>query len=782
MRKTFLGGVALVAFAALILGAGTAASAPVPGTDVLYTLDADFDQGTLTNVNHDAPNNDQLQLNESTSTFPFIWIALSQRCTIAKINTETGVILGEYRTISDSAGCNQSSRTTVAIDGSVWVGHRGPGGVTHVGQSELNQCIDRNGDSVIQTSTGYGDVLAWPGVDSDAVNAADECIIHHVDTNAVGLFDSRHMSIDASNNLWVGDFAGGGNFVRINGATGTVASPVKDTPCGGYGGLIDGNGVIWSAQGSLLRWDPNAPDSGSNPACVNAGHGVYGVAIDSNGFIWTSSLFGGTVSKLSNDGTSFSLFPQGNPNAQGLAVDSDGDVWISSSLFCGSGCQVAHLKNDGTFVGFVDNPSGAGSTGVAVDAAGKIWTANLNANTATRIDPNAGLLGCGGTGCGDGTRVGAVDLVVDFPATPGRPLPYPYNYSDMTGAQLFSSTAPQGTWTVTQDGGAAGTAWSRITWNTEPEGSVPAGTALTVEARAADSEAGLGSETYVAVSNDVPFTMTGRFIQVRVTFEPDDESDASPVLSDIRIQAEPQDADISVTKSDDADPRSFGSGNVTYTIDVANAGPADATNVAVSDTLTGPGTITGVWPASCSFTATTVSCAYGSIAAGDSETITVTVTPSGPGTLSDTVTAFADEEDPDESDNTDTETTQVVDTTKPTAGCIQGPNPAGNIPSAGNNPKSGQNPDGYYTLVASDDVGVATIVVRDSGSSFVSLPFQSGDHIKLTQAPGVTPSDTRPGPGVITSLLKLKGDAIVVVTDTSGNVSETSCKVAPKPK
>ncbi len=32
-----------------------------------YTLDADFDEGTLVNVNHDAPNNGQLQLDVTTS-------------------------------------------------------------------------------------------------------------------------------------------------------------------------------------------------------------------------------------------------------------------------------------------------------------------------------------------------------------------------------------------------------------------------------------------------------------------------------------------------------------------------------------------------------------------------------------------------------------------------------------------------------------------------------------------------------------------------------------------
>ena len=267
MRVTSRGAAALAALvvlAVLTIG-GTAGSAAVSGTDVTYTLDADFDKGTLVNVNHDAPKSNQIQLNETLSTFPFIWVALSQRCTIAKIDTTNGTILGEYRTIADDRqqNCRESSRTTVGLDGSVWMGHRGPGGITHVGLKERNQCKDRNGNGTIETSTSYGDVKAWPTYgDPDAVaTAQDECILHHVNTDALEFSDSRHMSIDAANNLWVGDF-GTSRFVRINGSTGTVAGEIKDVSCGGYGGLIDGNGVIWSASGTgpLLRWDPNQPD------------------------------------------------------------------------------------------------------------------------------------------------------------------------------------------------------------------------------------------------------------------------------------------------------------------------------------------------------------------------------------------------------------------------------------------------------------------------------------------------------------------------------------------
>ena len=130
----------------------------------------------------------------------------------------------------------------------------------------------------------------------------------------------------------------------------------------------------------------------------------------------------------------------------------------------------------------------------------------------------------------------------------------------------------------------------------------------------------------------------------------------------------------------------------------------------------------------------------------------------------------------------ETKTITVEDVTAPSSRCVEGVNPAGNIPTAGSNPKSGQNPDGFYQLLADDNVGVASVKVCDGGSSFCSDSFLPGDYVKITQAQGATPADERPGPGVLASHLKLKGDAILTVTDTSGLVKTAACLVPPPPK
>src|SRR5690606_37328769 len=91
----------------------------------------------------------------------------------------------------------------------------------------------------------------------------------------------------------------------------------------------------------------------------------------------------------------------------------------------------------------------------------------------------------------------------------------------------------------------------------------------------------------------------------------------------------------------------------------------------------------------------------------------------------------------------------VPDTTPPVAACRPTTNPSGqNIPAAPGNRGQGQNQDGFYVLLARDVVDpTPDIFVTDSESGTVFGPFASGTQIKLTQAPGATPS-IKPGPGV----------------------------------
>ncbi|CAM4104602.1 hypothetical protein KIPE111705_40445 [Kibdelosporangium persicum] len=528
---------------------GTAFAAPVAGKNVLYTTDADFDQGVLQDVNHDAPNNNQLQLNKETAFFPFVNVAASVRGTMLRIDVNTGEIVGEWRSAPDGRGRNPS-RTTVDKFGNTWLSNRdesegGRGSVTRIGVTlggtrvnsdgslnpagaylqgpfAYNTCADRDNDGLIATSRGATDIRPWTnagGADNNGgvTTAADECIINY--TRVTGT-NTRTVAVDADNDLWTG--GADRDHEQLDGTTGQpVAGTQFNLGCGGYGGLVDQAGTLWSARfgANLLRY---VPSTGTG-TCLDTTHGDYGLGMDPNtGEIWHTSFGGNRVTKLDPSGTVIASYAHGNNTAQGVAVDSNHNVWVAHSL--NNATTVGHLRTDGTYVGNVSLPGGNGPTGVAVDTNGKVWVTNYNTSNVMRIDPAAGPIG------GGGFPVGAVDLTVDLGAGAG-----PYNYSDMTGSVLGKITAPQGTWSVVQDGGVNGQTWGKVTWNTEPQGSVPPGTSITVEARTSDTEAGLAGVPFAAVANGTQFTMTGRYIEVRATLKAGPDG-TSPILSDLRIQ------------------------------------------------------------------------------------------------------------------------------------------------------------------------------------------------------------------------------------------------------
>ena len=561
-------------------------AAQVGAIEITYTTDAGFDQGMPLNVNHDAPNNDQLQLNRRAQPFPFVNVAASARGTVVRINADTGKVIGEYWSAPDGRG-RDPSRTTVDLFGNVWAANRAESGLINgvphgsavkiglvVGGTRVDAdgtpnrdgdylappyqyctCVDRDGDGLIKTSRGLGDIRPWPdvtdgagGTDGIVEDADDECILLYQRLpNTAG---TRHISVDSNNDIWVGGVTEktpkiltGGTFHLLDGNTGAIRDSLdgQTLGCGGgYGGLVDGNGILWSTLSgpSLLRYDPAT----GHGRCIEVA-GSYGVGIDTKGFIWVSMWNPTSIAKLSPTGAIVPGFPKVigeltkfisklsqdrvavltpaqckhcvNEGARGVVVTpADNDVWVAIS----GADAVLRLDNDGNPLKAI--PVGCCPTGVAVDASGKVWVTNLGSDNAMRIDPQGGEDG-----------LGAVDLTVDLGPGAG-----PYNYSDMTGIVALGSTSPQGTWTAVSDARASGAVWGTIVWNTEAQGSEPPGTRIVMEVRAADTEAGLGGEAFQTVSNGASLKLIGRFLEVRATLKAGTDG-ISPVLSDIRIQA-----------------------------------------------------------------------------------------------------------------------------------------------------------------------------------------------------------------------------------------------------
>ncbi len=488
---------ALVAVIALLAGLSGGAPAQSAGGRT-YTLDADFDEGILTGLNHAAPNHDQLQLNQQSSTFPFIWVANSGEGTISKLDTRTGTELGRYRTAPAGYGTNPS-RTTVDLNGDVWVGNRNGNTVTKVGLNENGNCVDRNANGVIDTSTGGGDVKPWSGA-----TPGDECILLHVAFPAGQGSNVRMVAIDAQNNVYAGA-SNSGWFHYIDGYNGAILRSRTNSAGINYGGVVDPEGNLWIAtlwSRRLLKYNP-VTDTFQN---INLPHTSYGLGIDKFGHIWHSGFESRTISRIRrSDGTIMGTYAiPGGCDSRGVAVEDNGDVWVANTCSNSAG----HLGNDGTNKGTV--PVGGAPTGAAIDGDGKVWITNLGTHNATRIDPAT-----------NATHTFAVGLS-------------PYNYSDMTGHIIRNITTTRGTWAVIYDSGTSGTGWGTLTWH----GTTPADTSISGRVRAADTVAGLGAQAYAGVGNGVAFNgVTGRYIQIEMTLQTIRDG-VTPVLYDVNIEPE----------------------------------------------------------------------------------------------------------------------------------------------------------------------------------------------------------------------------------------------------
>lgn len=129
------------------------------------------------------------------------------------------------------------------------------------------------------------------------------------------------------------------------------------------------------------------------------------------------------------------------------------------------------------------------------------------------------------------------------------------------------------------------------------------------------------------------------------------EANSSGSTEPLPVESAQAEADLSVTKATAATAAVAGT-NITYTITVANAGPATATNVVVNDTLPAGLAFVSATPSQGSCNASSpVACNLGSIASGGTATISLVarVTATS-GTISNTATVSAAEADPDSGD------------------------------------------------------------------------------------------------------------------------------------
>lgn len=379
-----------------------------------------------------------LSVNEVSAKRPneygFISIAASGVGLVVRLDVDDGSVDGVYQTSPNCDG--NPSRTTVDFEASTWVGNRKYPSVCKIGlvlggtRSDVDGKAnpngdylappydypfdallryDKNNDGLIKTSQGVrnGKHHYLPWVNGQPT---DELItyIDKINSQCSAINNIRHISVDGSNNVWVGGYPGLG-FVKIDDKTKTFTDSYCNPQKGGYGGLVDSSGVLWSSTfGSVIRIDVNSKTQMIIPAT-----GTYGLGIDTKGNVWANAYTSRNCYKISPDGKTLQAFNKGSADGRGCAVTpADNNVWLVDY----SMGKVIRMNNDGVVVKEIP-VGGGGPMGVSVDYNGKVWVTCYNSAYAKRIDPS----------------INQVDLEVFLGA--GYK---PYNYSDMTGSTLRS--------------------------------------------------------------------------------------------------------------------------------------------------------------------------------------------------------------------------------------------------------------------------------------------------------------------------------------------------------
>lgn len=514
-------GVFVVALVSLVLFSTASVNARI------YTTDADFDEGILVGVEHETVH-DQLQLTQVPITLSYIWVP-NKYCTVSKVNTETGDELGRYRVAAPYAyeDCSPS-RTAVDLQGNCWVGNRQAGTVVKIGLYEAGQCVDRNGDGIIQTSQDLNidgditslEILPW---------GQDECVLYevvlipgHEATYVPGTYtgpydyDSkgtapRGLGIDASNNLWAGTWSSM-KYYYIDGSTGDILKTVDVAPLGhhAYGAVIDANGILWSSgrdYNHILRLDPS-----TDPATISRlemGHWVYGLGLDYLGHLFVSGWNWRRLSRvdISTGAIDWTQYKRELDLARGVVCTSDNDVWVASTAHN----KVYRYNNDGNLKAAIHAPE---PTGLAVDAVGKVWACNLSGGTINRIDP----------------ATNKVDLSKRIIGSLGH-----YCYSDMTHNILRTITTKTGSWSVVYDSEIADAPWGTISWTSDE----PEGTSIIVRSRSSND--GINWSAWEVTTNGIPLTATpdGRYIEIEATLQIT-AGEVSPILYDLTVSVTDQ--------------------------------------------------------------------------------------------------------------------------------------------------------------------------------------------------------------------------------------------------
>ncbi|MDP3279436.1 MAG: MopE-related protein, partial [Deltaproteobacteria bacterium] len=484
-------------------------------------------------------------------TGDYLWIPNTNESTLSKWDASVSppVELGRYR-VGLSAGecanrccwengCNMPSRVVVDGFGDAYIANRGfamQGTVTKIA-ADRRDCVDRNGNGMIDTSTGRTTVLPY---------GQDECVLWNSNAgvnNAV----PRAIAIDRGDAMrpqgyvWVGGY-NNSIFIKLDPTTGNAITQVT-VPVNPYGAVVTADGRMWIGtldNGRTAFVDTTTmPPTVSGPIAYPLGlrgncTQSYGITADAAGRVWftgwgcrdalgynpatsqwtrvdTTALIAGTSGRGITPGPDGFIYMAGGNSGDNLSRI----VRWRADAFMGNGTIPASA------VSLVISPNLNGPSGLGFDRLGNLWLAHYaGASELVRYNP---------TTAATATFTG-----------PNRV----YTYSDFTGS-VRRTVIGTGVYTEDYDTMCDDPTIAQLEWDSV----TPAGTTLNFALQTAATPAGLGGSTSVplavAPTNTSPrdvspllrsaMVTARRHVRVTVTFNPTSMPVASPVLRSLNL-------------------------------------------------------------------------------------------------------------------------------------------------------------------------------------------------------------------------------------------------------
>jgi streptogramin lyase len=431
-----------------------------------------------------------------------IWAANSADGTISRIDAASAVEVARYTTALGQPHGDEPSRIAVDWNEDAWVLNRafdGQGSATKIA-SDRSRCIDRNGNGMIETSTGPTDIPA-----------DDECILFTVPVGT-SMETPRAIAIDGGGvdgtgpgNPWVGLF-GGEAILELDGMTGTTLRRVSTPSFAPYAAAMDPGGIIWmsSRDGYLARVDP-VPTT-PNVQLIEVPLPcwlVYSIAIDTNGRIGITGFSCDSVALYDPRNGAISNVPT-QPSTRGAVFDPFGALWVAHTGGLVSQLDVSPLRVRRTIDLRAGGASPDETVGIASDTIGHVWAVSEHG---------------GASGFGVASRVDLDGGAVSAQVTVGVA---PHTQGDLSGVMRGGAFVPDGTESHVFTGCTTevNTQWRAL--HVEAD-SGTSGT-ITIEVRHAADQASLAAATFMTLGTfptmPGPYPLTfpdGGVVEVRVT-------------------------------------------------------------------------------------------------------------------------------------------------------------------------------------------------------------------------------------------------------------------------